>query len=143
TVPLRREVWKVTPSNAGARWELGYAYRFTEMLEESIAECERARALAPQVKLHSSALNSYLYAGQYDKFLKSLPPDEGAAFILFYRGLARLYLKDEKGAAADFDRAYQLDPSLYTEIGKAFSLALGGDGPKGLELLKQTEAKMD
>ncbi len=102
-----------------------------------------ARALDPQVKLHSSALNSYLYSGQYDKFLSSLPADERAAFILFYRGLARLYLKDEKGAAADFDQAYQVDPSLYTEIGKAFSLALGSESRKGIDLLKGTEQKMD
>jgi tetratricopeptide (TPR) repeat protein len=84
-----------------------------------------------------------LYAGPYDKFQRSLPADENAAFILFYRGLARLYLKDEKAAATDFDRAYQLDPSLYTEIGRAFSLALGGENRKGLDLLKGTEAKMD
>ena len=142
-VPLLREVLKVNPNYALAHWELGYAYRFTGMLDESIAECERARAIDPQVKLHSSALNSYLYAGQYDKFLHCLPPGEGAAFIVFYRGLARLYLKDEKGAAADFDRAYQLDPSLYTEIGKAFSLAIGSESRKGIELLKGTEAKMD
>ena len=142
-VPLLREVLKVNPNYALAHWELGYAYRFAGMLDESIAECERARAIDPQVKLHSSALNSYLYAGQYDKFLRSLPADEGTAFILFYRGLGRLYLKDEQSAAADFDRAYQLDPSLYTEIGKAFSLALGGAGRKGIELLKGTETKMD
>ena len=142
-VPLLRDVLKTNPNYALAHWELGYAYRFTGMLDESIAECERARAIDPQVKLHSSALNSYLYAGQYDKFVHSLPSDEGTAFILFYRGLARVYLKDEKGAAADFDRAYQLDPSLYTEIGKAFSLAFGGDSPRGLDLLKRTEAKMD
>jgi len=142
-VPLLREVLKLNPNYALAHWELGYAYRFTGMLDQSITECERARAIDPQVKLHSSALNSYLYAGQYDKFLRSLPPDENAAFILFYRGLARLYLKDEKGAATDFDRAFQLDPSLYTEIGRAFSLALGGESRKGLDLLKGTEAKMD
>ncbi len=142
SVPLLREVLKTNPNYALAHWELGYAYRFTGMLDESIAECERARAIDPQVKLYSSALNSYLYAGQYEKFLHSLPPDEGAAFILFYRGLARYYLKDTKGAAADFDHAYQLDPSLYTEIGKAFSLALGGDSSKGLALLKGTETKM-
>jgi hypothetical protein len=59
------------------------------------------------------------------------------------RGLARLYLKDEKRAAADFDRAYRLEPSLYTEIGKAISLALAGESSKGLELLKGTETKMD
>ena len=36
-----------------------------------------------------------------------------------------------------------MDPSLYTEIGKAFSFALGGESRKGLELLKGTETKMD
>jgi DNA-binding winged helix-turn-helix (wHTH) protein/TolB-like protein/Tfp pilus assembly protein PilF len=142
-VPLLRDVLKVNPNYALAHWELGYAYRFTGMLDESIAECERARAIDPQVKLHSSALNSYLYAGQYDKFLHSLPPDEGTAFILFYRGMARLYLKDEKGAAADFDRAHDLDPSLYTQIGKAFSFAVSGESREGLALLKETEGKMD
>jgi DNA-binding winged helix-turn-helix (wHTH) protein/TolB-like protein/Tfp pilus assembly protein PilF len=142
-VPLLRGVLKVNPNYALAHWELGYAYRFTGMLDESIAECERARAIDPQVKLHSSALNSYLYAGQYLKFLNSLPPDEGTAFILFYRGLARVYLKDEKGAVTDFNRAHDLEQSLYTEIGKAFSFAVGGLNREGLALLKETEARMN
>jgi len=142
-VPLLRDVLKTNPNYASAHWELGYAYRFAGMLNESIAECEQARALDPQVKLHSSTLNSYLYAGQYDKFLHNLPPDEDVAFIVFYRGLARLYLRDQKGAVTDFDRAYRLDPSLYTDIGKAISLTLGGESSKGLELLKGTEAKMN
>lgn len=141
-VPLLREVLKTNPNYALAHWELGYAYRFAGMLNESIAECEQARSLDPQVKLHSSALNSYLYAGQYDKFLRSLPQDVDVAFIVFYRGLARLYLKDQKGAMADFDRAYELDPSLYTQIGRSVSFAVGGEGREGLELLKQTEVKM-
>jgi hypothetical protein len=84
-----------------------------------------------------------LYAGQYQKFLNSLPADESAAFVVFYRGLARLYLKDQKASAADFDRAHQLDPSLYTEIGKSLSFWLAGDGQKGLELLRGTERRMD
>jgi tetratricopeptide (TPR) repeat protein len=140
-VPLLRDALKTNPNYALAHWELGYAYRFAGLLEESIKECEQARALDPQVKLHSSALNAYLYAGQYDRFLQSLP-SEDLAYVVFYRALARLYLKDEKAAAADFDRAYQLDPSLYTQIGKAFSHALAHENAKGLELLKSTEAKM-
>ena len=127
-VPLLRDVLRTNSNYARAHWELGYAYRFTGMIDDSIAECEKARAIDPQVKLHSSALNAYLYAGQYQKFLNSLPADESAAFVVFYRGLARLYLKDQKGSAADFDRAHQLDPSLYTEIGKSLSLWLAGDG---------------
>lgn len=143
SVPVLREVLQTNPNYALAHWELGYAYRFAGMLEESIAECELARSLDPQVKLHSSALNAYLYSGQYEKFLQSLPPGEDAAFILFYRGLARLYLKDDARAAADFDRAYELDPSLYTQIGKALSYSVAGDRRKGLELLSGTEKKMD
>jgi tetratricopeptide (TPR) repeat protein len=142
-VPLLREVLKLNPNYALAHWELGYAYRFAGVLDQSIAECELARTLDPRVKLHSSALNSYLYAGQFEKFLRSLPPDDDVAFLRFYRGLANLYLKDEKRAAADFDRAYELEPSLYTQIGKAFSYSIAGNGKKGLEVLKDTERKMD
>jgi hypothetical protein len=50
-------------------WELGYAYRFAGMLNESLAECERARQLDPQVNANGSVLNTYLYLGQYRKFL--------------------------------------------------------------------------
>jgi len=121
---------------------LGYVYRFAGVLDESIRECERARALDPQVKLRSSALNAYLYSGQYEKFLQSLPQDDQAAFVVFYRGLAHLYLKDNKAASADFERAFQLDPSLYTQIGKGLSYSITGKRSEGLELLKTTEAKM-
>lgn len=109
---------------------------------ESIKECEQARALDPQVKLRSSALNAYLYSGHYDKFLQSLPPDDSVAFVIFYRGMVHLYLRNSKTAAAYFDRAYELDPSLYTQIGKAFSYLINERRSEGLELLKATEARM-
>ncbi|HWP54307.1 MAG TPA: tetratricopeptide repeat protein, partial [Pyrinomonadaceae bacterium] len=141
-VPLLREVLAANPNYALAHWELGYVYRFAGVLDESIKECERARALDPKVKLRSSALNAYLYSGQYEKFLQSLPQDEQAAFVVFYRGLAHLYLKDNKAASADFERAFQLDPSLYTQIGKGLSYSINGKRSEGLELLKTTEAKM-
>jgi TolB-like protein/Tfp pilus assembly protein PilF len=141
-VPLLREVLKTNPNYALAHWELGYAYRFAGLLDESIKECEQARALDPQVKLRSSALNAYLYSGQYEKFLKSLPADDSIAYVVFYRGLGHLYLKDNRAAAADFEKAYQLDPSLYTEIGKALSYGLNEKRNEGLNLLKTTEAKM-
>jgi tetratricopeptide (TPR) repeat protein len=85
-VPLLREALKANPNHAEAHWELGYAYRFAGALQESVLECEQARQLDPGVKLNSSALNSYLYLGQYDKFLQSLPKTEDSALIVFYRG---------------------------------------------------------
>jgi tetratricopeptide (TPR) repeat protein len=85
-VPLLREALKTNPNHAEIHWELGYAYRFAGMLAESVAECERARQLDPGVKLNSSTPNGYLYLGQYDRFLDSLPRTDDAALIIFYRG---------------------------------------------------------
>src|SRR5579863_2454005 len=75
-VPLLRDALKTNDNYAAAHWELGYAYRFAGMLDESVAECERARQLAPFVKGNGSVLNSYLYLGEYQKFLESLPVDD-------------------------------------------------------------------
>ncbi|HWP44024.1 MAG TPA: hypothetical protein VNO14_12350, partial [Blastocatellia bacterium] len=120
-------------------WELGYAYRFAGLLDESIKECERARQLDPEVKINSSALNSYLYAGDYDRFLESLPDRDDIAFIVFYRGFGNYYLKNWNSASADFDRAYELDRSLYTQIGKAMSFAIKGQQLEAVEMLRVTE----
>ena len=57
-VPLLREAVRTNPSHSESHWELGYAYRFAGMLEQSVSECERARQLDPVVKLNSSTLNS-------------------------------------------------------------------------------------
>jgi DNA-binding winged helix-turn-helix (wHTH) protein/TolB-like protein len=142
-VPQLRTVLKTNPGHAEAHWELGYAYRFGGMLAESITEGELARQLDPQVKLNSSAFNSYLYAGEYERFLQSLPPFNDQAFIVFYRGFGNYYLNRRAQAAEDFDRAYELDPSLYTQIGKALSAGLANDAAKGLALLRDTGRKLE
>lgn len=142
-VPQLHTVLKTNPEHAEAHWEMGYAYRFGGMLPESIKEGELARQLDPQVKLNSSAFNSYLYAGHYDKFLQSLPPRNDLAFIVFYRGFAHYYLGQRTQAAEQFDRAYALDPSLYTQIGKALSASLSGQTAQGITLLRDTERKLE
>ncbi|MBI3475454.1 MAG: winged helix-turn-helix domain-containing protein [Acidobacteria bacterium] len=143
SVPLLREALKTNPDHAEVHWELGYAYRFAGMLKESAAECERARSLDPLVKLNSSALNAYLYLGQYDKFLESLPKTNESAFIFFYRGFAEYYKKDWPAATRDFDRAYELDPSLLqAQVGKALSYGIASQRPKGLEILRDAEDKV-
>jgi DNA-binding winged helix-turn-helix (wHTH) protein/TolB-like protein len=143
-VPLLREALKTNPNHAEVHWELGYAYRFAGMLKESVSECERARQLDPSVKLNSSALNSYLYLGQYDKFLQSLPKTNDVAFIAFYRGFGEYHKKDWEEAAKDFDRAFELDPSiLHAQVGRALSDAIGHENRKGLEILHKAEDKIE
>ncbi len=143
-VPLLREALATNPNHPEAHWELGYAYRFGGMLKESIAEGERARQLDPGVKLNSSAFNSYFYDGQYEKFLASLPTQAAPSFIVFYRGIAHYYLKNEEQAAADFEQAYKTEPqSLYTQIGQALRLHLGRQTAQGLERLQAIEQQME
>ena len=139
-VPLLREAEKTSPNHAELHWELGYAYRFGGMLKESAAECERARQLDPGVKLSTSTLNAYLYLGQYDKFLESLPRNSDSALILFYRGFGAYYKTNREQAAKDFDDAFDLHPSLLqARAGKALSYAVRHQHSKALEILRQTE----
>jgi DNA-binding winged helix-turn-helix (wHTH) protein/TolB-like protein len=140
-VPLLRDALKTNGNYAPTHWELGYAYRFAGMLDESVAECERARQLDPLVKANGSVLNTYLYLGQYKKFLESLPVDD-SSFDLFYRGFGEFYEKEFEQASRDFDRAYELDPTLYTGIGKALSDSIHQHTAEGLELLGGLERKI-
>jgi DNA-binding winged helix-turn-helix (wHTH) protein/TolB-like protein len=140
-VPLLRDALKTNANNAAAHWELGYAYRFAGMLDESLAECERAHQLGPLVKSNGSVLNTYLYLGQYGKFLESLPADD-SSFYLFYRGFGEFHQEQFDRAAKDFDRAYELDPTLYTGIGKALSDSIHGRKAEGLDVLGELEGKI-
>lgn len=143
-VPLLRDALRTNPNHAEVHWELGYAYRFAGMLKESAAECERARQLDPGVKLNSSTLTAYLYLGQYDKFLESLPKTDDVAFISFYRGFGEYYKKELERAAKDFDHAFELDRSLFhAQIGKALSLAVRHQETQGLEILHSVEDKIN
>ena len=142
-VPLLREALKTNPNHAEVHWELGYAYRFAGMLNASVAECERARHLDPGVKLGSSTLNAYLYLGQYDRFLQSLPKDNGSALILFYRAFGEYHNKNLDEAAKNFDTAFDLRPTLLqARIGKALSEGIRGRGQRGAEILRETESKI-
>jgi len=142
-VPLLRSVLKDNPNNAEARWELGYAYRFAGMLKESVAECEKARQNNPQVKISSSAINGYLYLGEYDKFLQSLPAN-GSAYIVFYRGLTEYYMGNREQAAKDFDDAFAKNSALLpTSVGKAFSYSINHENARGLKFLELTEDKIE
>ena len=142
-VPLLREALKTNPNNAELHWELGYAYRFGGMLRESVEECERARQIDPGVKLTTSAPNGYLYLGQYDKFLQSLPNNNDSAFVLFYRGFGEFHNKDNQQAARDFDRAFELDPSLLqAQIGKSLSYGIKQEKAAGIDILQAAEKKI-
>ena len=143
SVPLLKEALASSPNNAEAHWELGYAYRYGGMLKQSVAECERARRLDPEVKINSSALNSYFYLGEYDKFLQSIPAND-SDYLLFYRGLGEYYKGNWSAATTDFDRSFERSPSLLpARVGKALSDGIAHRNADGLTLLGETENRID
>lgn len=141
-VPLLRDALTNNANQAAVHWELGYAYRFAGMLNESVIECERAREIDPLVKANGAVFNTYLYLGEYEKFLQSLPDTDDSDFILFYRGFAEFHLKHWTEAAKYFDRAYDMHPSLYTQIGKALSHSIAHENSPGLELLHRLDERI-
>jgi DNA-binding winged helix-turn-helix (wHTH) protein/TolB-like protein len=144
SVPLLRQALAMNPNRAETHWELGYAYRFAGMLQESVLEAEQARRLDPGVKLNSSTLNGYLYLEQYERFLNSLPKTNEQALITFYRGFCLYYQKKQEAAAKQFDHALELDPTLFqAQIGKALSLGIRGHVSEGLLLLQQVETRIN
>ncbi|MBV9745764.1 MAG: tetratricopeptide repeat protein [Acidobacteriia bacterium] len=141
-VPLLRDALAGNPNQADVHWELGYAYRFAGMLKQSVAECERAWQIDPMVQGNGAVLNSYLYLGQYDDFLRSLPPANESAFFRFYRGFGEYHQGHFAAATSDFDQAYRDGPTLYTGIGKAFADAIAGKNSDGLQMLRELENKI-
>jgi DNA-binding winged helix-turn-helix (wHTH) protein/TolB-like protein/Tfp pilus assembly protein PilF len=135
-----REELRLNPNEAMAHWWLASAYLYGGMLEESIAEGERALQLDPFVNA-GSTFNGYLHAGDYAKFMSTLPAEDSARKT-FYRGLSFYYQRDNAHAAAEFERAYALDPSLlHAKFGKAFLYAIRNQPAEGRQYLKQLEGE--
>ncbi len=141
-VPLMQKLLAENPEYAEAHWELGYAYRFGGLLQESAEESERARQNNPSVKINSSAMNAYLYLGEYEKFLQSIPSSD-SVYLMFYRGFGEYHLGHFEEAAREFDRAYEINPALLpADVGKALSYDIHGQRARGLDLLHTTEKRI-
>lgn len=137
--PLLREVVRLAPNSAMGRWWLGYAYRYAGMLEESVRETNAAFELDPRVGTGTTS-NTFLYVGDHRRFLDTLPAGESAR-TTFYRGLGLLYGGDRSAAAVQFERAFQLDPSLiHARVGKAMGHAMLGERAPGVAELRRIEA---
>jgi len=138
-IPLLRESLRHNATDSFAHWYLSEAYRYGGALDQSIQEGELALKLNPIVA-DNLTFNTYLYVGDYQKFLNSLPQDEKSARTVFYRGLAYYYLKDRQRAGAEFERAFALNPKLiHAQMGRALQYAMEQRPAAGVELMKQIE----
>ena len=88
-------------------------------------------------------LNTLLYLGKYEDFLADLPDSGDSSFHTFYRGFAEYHLKHWEQAAREFDRAWQLEQTMYSQTGEALSNAIGQRRSDGLALLHDLERKIE
>jgi DNA-binding winged helix-turn-helix (wHTH) protein/TolB-like protein/Tfp pilus assembly protein PilF len=143
-VQVLRDLLREHPRDPHTLWGLAYAYRYAGMLEQSVAESERAGAVDPRLLTGGNIFLTYLYQGDYEKFLHSFTVDERSAYQIFYAGFARYHLKDYEAATRDFDRAYALDPSLLqARVGKALSHVVKGQPDAAMQLLRATEREIE
>ncbi len=143
-VDVLRALLQQHPRDPHTVWGLAYAYRYAGMLEQSVVAGERAGAISPFFLTGGNIVLTYLYQGDYEKFLRSYTADDRSAYQVFYVGFGRYHLKQHEAAARDFDRAYELDPSLLqARVGKALSYAIKGQRALGIQLLEATEREVD
>jgi len=57
----------------------------------------------------------------------------------FYRGFGEFYRKNWEEATRELDRAYELDSTLYTQIGKVLGDSIAHKNSGGLEILRRIE----
>lgn len=134
------EELRLNPNEVLAHWWLTEAYLYGGMLQESISEGENALRLDPLVNV-GSTFNSYLHAGDYEKFLSTMPMGESAR-TSFYRGLCFFYMKDFSRAASELERASKLDPSLlHAKYGRALLFAIHQQPAEGLRYLNDVNQK--
>ena len=140
SVVLLRHAVQTNPNYAQGHLWLSQAYRYGGMLQESLSEAELASRLDPEVREYTT-LNTYIYAGEYDKFLQSLSRGLGAR-VLFYSGLAHYYERDLSAAERDFRKAYEMQPAHpHAQYAQAFLQALAGQNDEGIRQLRVFEQK--
>ena len=138
-VALLRRAVQLNPNYAQAHLWLSQAYRYGGRLEESRSEAELALRLDPEIREYTT-LNTYLYLGEYDKFLQSFPRQQLGARTLFYRGLAHYYKGDLTDAKRDFRSAYEMQPAHpHAQYAQAFLRALASENDEGIRQLRLSE----
>lgn len=109
-VELTRRMLEINPNNADAHFSLGYIYRYAGMNNESVQEMENAVDLDPKNPGFRSIINTYTFAGEYEKALEAAEDYKESAFIRGFAGYTLFQQGDQKQAAEYFDRVIDMEP---------------------------------
>ncbi len=109
-VEITRQMLGINPNNADAHFSLGYIYRFAGMINEAVQEMEKAVHIDPENPGFRSIINTYIFAGEYEKALDAAKNYEESAFILGFLGFGLFQQGNQKQAIEYFDRVIEMEP---------------------------------
>jgi tetratricopeptide (TPR) repeat protein len=109
-VELTRRMVEINPNDADAHFSLGYIYRFAGMNSEAVKEMEKAVILDPKNPGFRSIINTYTFAGEYEKALQAAENYKESSFILGFAGYGLFQQGNQKQAVEYFDRVIDMEP---------------------------------
>jgi len=137
---LTNQMLKINPNSAEAHFSLGYIYRYTGMLSESIQEMEKAVAIDPKNPRFRSMGLTYLYAGEHEKAFNAFDIDKGSTFSLLWQGTILFRQGEKERAVQYFDRVIALEPEgTMSLIGTFFMSHINNNIKEGLHALVKLE----
>ena len=144
---------KMFPNDQKVNAGLSYGVRYAGLLKEAMSLMEKNISL--ETDPYEQAINMadiarvYFYMGKpelgrqkFDNVLEFIQSKgiETSSYLLFYDGLAYLYVDEIEKAIERFDEGFLLDPdqnfSLYGQIYKSIFL---NDRPKAMELIRKLD----
>jgi tetratricopeptide (TPR) repeat protein len=127
---------RAAPNNALNHFALGYLYRYTGLLEESVREVEKALQLDPRNPRFRSAGFSFVYAGDYARALQLFALDAESTVAVAWMGMCALLMDRPKEALTFFERAIAMQPNSFAGLRHtAVRAHLLGDTASGLRAL--------
>jgi len=144
---------KMFPHDQKINFGLGYVVRYAGLLEESVTLIENNILLEDDPYEQAIAWNdiarAYFYMGdlkmgrsKFDDVLNYIDSEgiETSSYLIFYDGLAHLYIGDVEKAISRFDECYMLDPDqIFSTYGQIYKFIFSNQRNKALELIKQLE----
>jgi len=112
-IEITRKMLEINSNNAAAHFSLGYIYRYTGMLHESVEEMEKALEIDPKNPNYGRIGVSYLQINEFDKAFKAFSLGKETSYVLVWQGVTLFRKGDYKGAVELFDRVIQRNNEPY------------------------------
>jgi len=139
-IEITRKMLEINSNNAAAHFSLGYIYRYTGMLHESVKEMEKALEIDPKNPNYGRIGVSYLQINEFDKAFKAFSLGKETSYVLVWQGVTLFRKGDYKGAVELFDRVIERNNEPYIlNFCIATKAFIEGDIETGLQATKRIE----